>query len=256
MTHEQEKEFNKYKDRQSIHWQEMVSRDIRKFNAYQQARYDWITRTTGDLSGKEVLDLGCGDGALTYILAKRGASVVGIDNNELGLKYARQNLVAARKRDNVLRYEFIHASVYQLPFLDARFDIVVACEVIEHLHDPARMLGEASRVLKNGGKFILTTPHRLTEIPHDKNHIKEYFPEEIKQFLEKYFVKVGIKLTHHVLWYGLYAYAFRIFRNRPLGRWLLNACVLFLGWNPFMIDYDKPEKFDRFTSILAWGIKR
>lgn len=69
----QEKEFDKYKKLGSMHWQEMTSRDPRFFNAYQQARYDWILRVARDIRGKKVLDLGCGDGSLTYLLAKNGA---------------------------------------------------------------------------------------------------------------------------------------------------------------------------------------
>lgn len=251
----EEKTFNKYQDRGSIHWREMTSRDIRKFNAHQQARYDWIIKTAGDLKNKKVLDLGCGDGALTYLLAKAGAILVGIDNDELGLKFARENL-GGRNRDYKLKYEFVLASAYELPYPEESFDFVVCCEVIEHLGEPEQMLEEAKRVLRPGGKFILTTPHRLTQTPHDPNHFREYFPEEMRELLEKYFSDVGVKLTHHVFWYGLYSYSFIRFKNRHFGMWLVNLLYFLFGWNPFMIDYEKPTKLDLFTQILAWGSKR
>ena len=251
----QEKIFDKYRNRGSMHWFEMTSRDIRKYNAFQQARYDWILKVVGDVMGKKILDLGCGDGALSYVLARRGADVVGIDNEPLGIEFAEKNL-ASKNHNHDLKYKFVVASAYELPFPDQSFDFVVHCEVIEHLQQPEKMLAEASRVLKRGGLFILTTPHRLTESPHDPNHVREFFPGQIKGLLEPHFSEVTIKLTHHVFWYGLYSYTFRRFGNRHFGQWFLNIPILLLGWNPFMIDYEQPTKFDIFTQILAWGRKQ
>lgn len=53
-----EKKFNKYRNRGSLHWREMISRDIRHFNAFQQARYDWILKAAGDISGKKSFGFG------------------------------------------------------------------------------------------------------------------------------------------------------------------------------------------------------
>lgn len=246
--------FDKYQKRGSIHWREMTSRDIRRFNAFQQARYDWILKMAGDIQGKKVLDLGCGDGALTYLLACAGAVVVGVDNEEDGLRFARENL-RMKNKNYRLKYEFVLASAYELPFSGGTFDLVTNCEVIEHLQDPERMLSEIKRVLKEDGKFIFTTPYRLRQIPADSNHVKEYFPEEIEQMLKKYFSAIQIKLTHHVFWYGLFIYAFRRFGNRQFGRWFLNALTLWFHYNPFLIDYRKPTKQDLFTEILAVAVK-
>lgn len=250
----QEKSFNKYRLRGSMHWLEMMSRDPRKFNAYQQARYEWILRTMGDIRGRKILDLGCGDGSLTYILTKSGAVVTGVDNEERGLEYARENLSSVD--DGTLKYEFINASAYELPFQNESFDAVVSCEVIEHLREPDRMLSESSRVLKKDGKFVLTTPYRITEIPRDPNHVTEYYPSEIRSMLGRFFADADAKSTHHMMWFGLYTYAWRALGRRTVGRWLINIPALFLGWNPFLIDYKSLTKFDHFTSILAWGIKK
>jgi 2-polyprenyl-3-methyl-5-hydroxy-6-metoxy-1,4-benzoquinol methylase len=249
-----EKKFDKYQKRGSMHWREMISRDIRKFNAFQQARYDWIIKSAGELKAKKVLDLGSGDGALSYLLAREGAVVVGVDNDELGVEFAEANLKSVDP-DNKLQYSFITGSAYQLPFPDESFDIVALCEVIEHLAEPERMLVEVKRVLKPGGKLVLTTPHRLRETPADPNHVQEFFPEELRLFLVKYFSVVEIKLTHHVFWHGLYSYSFRHFRNRHFGMWFVNLLYFLFGWNPFMIDYPKPTKFDLFAQILGIAIK-
>lgn len=254
MQSKKEIEFNKYKERGSLHWREMMSKDIRVFNAYQQARYGWILKTLGNVAGKKILDLGCGDGSLTYILTKNGAEVIGVDNEGLGLKYANENLESVNYRKN-LKYKFVTASAYQLPFDPDTFDAVVCCDVVEHLNEPEKMFLETSRVLKKGGKFILTTPYKLTEFPQDINHIKEYYPGEMKRLLEGYFSDVDFKTTHHMLWRSVYAHAFRSFGGRPLGRWFINILYFLFGWNPFMIGYEKPTKFDTFSTICAWGSK-
>jgi 2-polyprenyl-3-methyl-5-hydroxy-6-metoxy-1,4-benzoquinol methylase len=250
----EEKVFNKYQDRGSIHWREMVSRDIRKFNAFQQARYDWIVKIAGDIRGKKILDLGCGDGALTFLLAEQGAIITGVDNEELGIKFAQENLASQDRKHN-LRYDFVLGSAYELPFPEESFDLVVSCEVIEHLQYPEKMLMEARRVLRAGGKLVLSTPHRLSEIPADSNHVREFFPKELEKIMAEYFSAVQLKLTHHIFWYGLYSYTFRNFGNRHFGTWLVNFFYFLFGWNPFMIEYDPPTKRDLFTEILACGIK-
>lgn len=254
MQSKKEIEFDKYKERGSLHWREMVSKDVRVFNAYQQGRYDWILRVAGDIKGKKILDLGSGDGSFTYLIAKAGADVVGIDNEELGLKYARENLESVDK-DKKLQYKFIAGSAYELPFEKDNLDFIFCCDVIEHLNEPDRMLTEVSRVLKKGGKFILTTPYKLTEIPQDKNHVREYYPSELEQLLSKYFTAVGVKSTHHMLWRSIYVHAIRPLGNRPLGRWFINVFYFLFGWNPFMIPYDEVYKWDAFTNICAWGSK-
>jgi ubiquinone/menaquinone biosynthesis C-methylase UbiE len=174
--------------------------------------------------------------------------VVGVDNEPLGIEFAKKNIASIDKN---LKCEFVFASAYELPFPDNSFDYVISCEVIEHLESPERMVAEAYRVLKQGGKFILTTPHRLTETPKDPNHFREYFPSELSQILHNKFNKVKIKLTHHILWFGLYSYSIRKFSNRQPGRWFINVFALWFGYNPFMIDYAEPTKFDRFTQMLA-----
>lgn len=254
MPSKKEIEFNKYKERGSLHWREMVSKDPRVFNAYQQGRYEWILRIAGDLRGKKVLDLGSGDGSFTYVLAKAGAEVVGIDNEELGLTYAAENLRSVDPHNN-LKYSFKAASAYELPFESDSFDFIVCCDVIEHLNEPEKMLAEASRVLKDGGKFVLTTPYRLTEFPQDPNHVREYYPEEMKELVAKYFKDAGVRATHHMLWRSIYVHEFRWFGRRPIGRWIINILYRILKWNPFMIPYDKTSRFDAFTNISAWGSK-
>lgn len=248
-----EKQFDKYQKRGNQNWREMHARDPRRYNAYQQARYEWIMRVAGDLRGKSVLDLGCGGGSLTYLMAKKGAEVVGVEYEAEGLAFARQNLASADPF-NHLRYNLVQGSAYDLPCEDNSFDVVVSCEVIEHLETPERMLAEAKRVLKPGGRLVLTTPYRLTEEPKDPNHVHEFYPNELRALMQQTFAETQVKETHHMFWRALFVYGFRFAGRRPLGKWAINALTIWVGWNPFMIDYP-PGKFDLFTTLIAWGTK-
>lgn len=247
-----ERDFVKYKERGNMHWREMMSHSLRGYNAVQQARYILILKNLGDTNDKRILDLGCGDGALSYLLAKAGAQVIGIDNEPLGIELAQENI----KNLPVARAcEFVVGSAYELPFPDASFDHVASCEVIEHVQYPEKMISEAYRVLKPGGHLVLTTPYRTSEFPTDPNHVQEFYPSELEKLLQKNFSTVEIKLTHHVFWFGLYTYTVRPWQHRQPGRWLINALALWFGFNPFLISYDQPAKFDRFTQILAIATK-
>ena len=100
--------------------------------------------------GDRVLDVGCGEGGFCALLAATGARPVGAE-------VAREPLDRARRRHPDLRFELV-APHGPLPFDDAAFDMVWASEVIEHVADTARWLSELRRVLRGGGRLLVTTP--------------------------------------------------------------------------------------------------
>lgn len=105
--------------------------------------------------GSRVLDCGCGPGTMTTGIAGRvglRGSVAGLDANPSQIEAARQHL---RLHSNV---ELHTGSVYQLPFDDASFDVVVSHALVEHLADPSAALGEFRRVLRPGGVVALRSP--------------------------------------------------------------------------------------------------
>ncbi len=106
----------------------------------------------GSLPGKSLLDIGCGNGAVTASLAKGGAQVVGIDLSETGIALARQ-----RNPD----LEWRALSVYEdlRAQLARDFEIVVSLEVVEHLFDPRLFVRRVFEVLKPGGLVVLSTPY-------------------------------------------------------------------------------------------------
>lgn len=96
-----------------------------------------------------LLDVGCGPGSITRGLAEHLApgEVIGVDLAGEALEAARQD-AASRSIVN-LRYE--EASVYDLPFADASFDVVFAHQVLQHLGEPLTAIREMLRVLRAGG---------------------------------------------------------------------------------------------------------
>jgi len=98
---------------------------------------------------ERILEIGPGEGWLTELLAGRGHQVTVID-------MARGWL----GRDEAARAHRTQGSMTALPFASGRFDVVIAAEVIEHIPDHARALAEAARVLRPGGRLLVTVPYR------------------------------------------------------------------------------------------------
>lgn len=99
-----------------------------------------------------LLDLGCGNGSLSNVLAQKGYEVVGVEESAQGVAIAQRNF------PNV---NFMQGSIYNLPEdgLKNSFDIAIAVEVIEHLFYPRDLVRAAKKCLKPNGKLILTTPY-------------------------------------------------------------------------------------------------
>ena len=104
----------------------------------------------GVRSGEHVLDLGSGEGTFTEWLARIGAAPLGAEVAEAAVRRAR-----AAHPELEFRLVPIDGS---LPLQDNSFDVVWATEVIEHVADTGRWLSEVRRVLKPGGRLLLTTP--------------------------------------------------------------------------------------------------
>lgn len=120
------------------------------FNAYYERPE--MLRLAGDVSGRRILDAGCGSGPLSAALREEGALVTGFDVSAAMIDLARERL----GDDADLRVADL---TERLPFADAEFDDVVASLVLHYLEDWAGPLTELRRVLKPGGRLILSVNH-------------------------------------------------------------------------------------------------
>jgi len=142
-----------------------------------------------------VIDIGCGKGDYSILLKTRERTLYGLDIcNQL-------------KREYFGRIKLVIGDATYISFPDAIFDVVVSCDVIEHIKDDNRFLSEFFRILKPGGWFLLGTPNknrlanvlkrligRPVQYPYclgsdlygDVIHIREYERKDLIKMLEKF----------------------------------------------------------------------
>lgn len=127
------------------------------------------------LSGRLILDLGCGMGGLTTALGLAGASVQPLDFNP---HYCR--ITRLRGTRYGLRFSPVNAAGEHLPFADGRFDLVVCMDVLEHVQDPEKLISEISRCLKPGGMCQLTAINRFAfRDPHYHVRFVNWLPRRL-----------------------------------------------------------------------------
>lgn len=142
--------------------------------------------------GGDVLDLGCGSGYGSALLAEGAKSVVGVDVSAAAIDYARDR----HSRSNIA-YRQISPDA-PLPFENASFDSVVCFQVIEHVRNDCWFVSEIARVLKPGGIAIIATPDRSTRLlpgqkPWNRWHVKEYSAGGLSRVLKTSFDEVSMQ---------------------------------------------------------------
>ena len=222
--------FDKYTKRGAYHWQQ-VSRHPFWFNAYVMARYQQVVKLVPQ-GAKRVLDIGCGDGVLLSLIGDH--ELYGVALDQASLNYAATRVKA----------KLVKAAAENLPFKANFFDLVIATEIIEHLAKPELMLQEIRRVLRPGGRVILTTPVKLESGLTDQLHHQEFTPQDLKRVCAGYFRRVKIT-TSHPLWLRQ-VYTFSLGKlgrfHFDLCRWLINAVVLVTGINLFTFLLGRPSQ--------------
>ncbi|WP_332674646.1 bifunctional 2-polyprenyl-6-hydroxyphenol methylase/3-demethylubiquinol 3-O-methyltransferase UbiG [Aromatoleum sp.] len=118
-------------------------------------RLGWIDRCAG-LSGKRVLDVGCGGGILAESMASLGASICGIDLSEKALGVARLHLFESGQK---VDYRLTSAEQFASE-QPGTFDIVTCMEMLEHVPDPASTVAACARLVKPGGDVFFSTINR------------------------------------------------------------------------------------------------
>ncbi len=169
--------FEKYDRRGSMHWQ-----------AYQQVevyrkRADHLTGLVQRLSeGARVLDLGCGDGLFSHLLARQGLEVVGLDPEIAAIEQATETV--GRETYAGPKPVFQRGEGSAIPAPDASFGTVAMFDVIEHLPNPVPVLQECRRVLAPGGRLVLSTPAWQYQAWSDPvYHVCEFTMDELVALL-------------------------------------------------------------------------
>jgi 2-polyprenyl-3-methyl-5-hydroxy-6-metoxy-1,4-benzoquinol methylase len=154
--------------------------------------YEWIAAR---VAGARVIDMACGEGYGSDLLARSAASVVGLDANPEAYEHARARYV----RDN-LRFERGMVENHGAP---GSFDAVVFLQTIEHVIDPRAVLGHMRSLLAPGGALYVSTPNVLTLAPAGAEksdnpwHLREYRAAEFRSLCESVFSSVELLGLFH-----------------------------------------------------------
>ena len=156
---------------------ERVSREASDNFVFQRsllAYHAAAQRISGD-----VLEIGTGAGYGIEVVAPRARSFVTIDK-----------LAPAPEPTQLPNVEFRQATVPPLPFANDSFDFVISFQVIEHIKQDIELVREVKRVLRPGGKFIVTTPNAPMSLTRNPWHIREYTAVELRSLLGSEFSSV------------------------------------------------------------------
>jgi SAM-dependent methyltransferase len=154
------------------------------------AVYEWIAER---VRGLDVVDMACGEGYGSDVLASRAATVVGVDANpeahdHARIKYTRPGV--SFERDLVQTW-------------NKPVDAVVFLQTIEHVEDPGATLEHFKRILRPNGVAFVSTPNVLTLAPEGAEksgnpwHVKEYRSEEFRELCEAHFERVELLGLFH-----------------------------------------------------------
>ena len=124
--------------------------------------YRLVLEYLPSLKDRRVLEIACGRGGFSRLLASKGAIMCGADFSGSAIAIAKDKLLRNAKLADRLAY--LQADAQCMPFGDSSFDIVISCETIEHVPDPGVAVLEMYRVCKPGGMLYLTTPNYLNLI--------------------------------------------------------------------------------------------
>jgi len=130
--------------------------EFRPLHQINPLRLDWIDAHV-PLSGKRVLDVGCGGGILSDSMARRGATVLGIDLAAKPLKVAQLHALEADTPNVEYREVAAEALAAEQP---GSFDVVTCMEMLEHVPDPSSIVAACTTLVKPGGWVFFSTINR------------------------------------------------------------------------------------------------
>lgn len=152
-----------------------------------RARYWWASH---GVTGKNVLDAGCGVGYGIGILASGGAAgVTGVDIDPSAVSEAEDRFGASAE-------EIVVGDLLDLPLDDDSFDVAVCFETIEHIEDGGQALAELRRVLRPDGLLLISSPNPDVYPAGNEHHVHEYRPAELAAAVGEHFGRVECYCQH------------------------------------------------------------
>jgi ubiquinone/menaquinone biosynthesis C-methylase UbiE len=184
-------------------WHEHTKKDFLRINMMNEI----MEKEIGNLKGKIVLEAGCGDGFfIPNLLKKKPKKVIGIDISKYLVEIAKREIIS----ENVEFYQMDLTK--KLNFRNNFFDVIVSYNVLQEIKDISTPLREMKRVLKKGGKLIISITHPLYHLFVSALETKDLPPlESLKRYskiepihstaikgFEKHFVVWRKPISHYV----------------------------------------------------------
>lgn len=166
-------------------------------------------------AGKRVLDVGCGIGDLSFLLAARGAEVVGVELDEEKVERA----AAIAQRWNFQQLRFVAGDVMRLDQMGlGQFDVITCIALLEHIQQDEDLLTQMLSLLRPGGLLVVEVPSAtrktIPEVEAADGHVRPgYFSDQLGTLLKRVGFRVKKRRTLDPL--GLNYYWFRISRLMP-----------------------------------------
>lgn len=139
------------------------------------------------VAGKRVLDIACGEGYGSHLMAKKAAHVIGVDIDEQVIQDAQEKYIAPNLR-------FVQGDVTKIPIEDATIDVVISFETIEHTAHHTAMMTEVRRVMKENGVLIISSPDKkyYSDLSGYNNpfHVKELYHDEFIDLIQAHFKNI------------------------------------------------------------------
>lgn len=150
-------ELKKFSDMASRWWD--LESEFKPLHDINPLRLNYILKKANGVSGKKVIDIGCGGGILAESLAEKGATVTGIDMGDGQIAVAKlHQLESGLKVD----YQLITAEEIADKHPEG-FDTICCMEMLEHVPDPSSIIGACSKLVKPGGDVFISTINRTAK---------------------------------------------------------------------------------------------
>ena len=211
-------EISKFEDLAARWWD--PHSEFKPLHDINPLRLDYVDRRAG-LSGKEVLDVGCGGGILSESMALRGARVTGIDMGEMPLRVAELHTLESGVE---VRYRRVPVETLAAE-RPGSFDIITCMEMLEHVPDPSSVVAACARLARPGGHVFFSTINR-----NPKSYLMAI---------------IGAEYLLNLLPRGTHDYA-RFIRPSELDRWVRGAGMRIahmtgMAYNPLLGSYRLAE---------------
>ena len=211
--------------------------------------YEWIAER---LAGQRVIDMACGEGYGSAVLAKRAAQVTGVDANPEAHEHAR-----LRYETGNLRFERALVDTYEEPC-----DAVVFLQTIEHMADPAAVLEHFKSLLPGDGTVYVSTPNVLTLAPEGAAksdnpwHVREYRAEEFRELCRSVFGSVAMLGLFHARKLRVHELAIRagwdaVHPRLGVTKRFYDRFVPAISARDFALRYETVANLDRALDFLA-----